>query len=62
MPKVDPVYVKAVVGHVSVIHVVEGGDDFYALVRVESLVRGDNCTITWKRVPPPPQTESASKK
>jgi hypothetical protein len=53
VPKIDPVFVKAVVGHVYVLRVVDGGDDFYVLFRVESLARGDNCTITWKRVPPP---------
>ena len=58
VPKVDPVFVKAVPGHMYVIRVVDGTVDFYVLFRVESLVRGDNCTITWKRVPPP-RAESA---
>jgi hypothetical protein len=53
VPKVDPVFVKAVVGHMYVIRVVDGGEDFYVLFRVDALARGDNCTITWKRVPPP---------
>ena len=53
VPKIDPVFVKAVVGHMYVIHVVEGDADFYALFHVESLVRGDRCTITWKLIPPP---------
>jgi hypothetical protein len=60
VPKVDPIFAKAVAGHMYVIHVVDKDEDFYALFRVESLVRGDNCTITWKRVPTP-QPESASK-
>jgi hypothetical protein len=60
VPKVDPVFVKAIAGHMYVIRVVDDTDDFYVLFRVESLVRGDNCTITWKRVPPPP-AESANK-
>jgi hypothetical protein len=58
VPKVDPVFVKAQVGHMYVIRVVDGDEDFYVLFRVESLVRGDNCTITWKRVPAP-RAESA---
>ena len=61
VPKVDPVFVRAVPGHMYVIRVVDGSEDFYVLFRVESLVRGDNCTITWKRVPPPTQTASARK-
>jgi hypothetical protein len=61
VPKVDPVFVKAVVGHMYVIRVVDDKQDFYVLFRVESLVRGDNCTISWKRIPPP-SAESAGRK
>ena len=53
VPKVDPIFTKAVVGHIYAVHVVDGAEDFYVLFRVESLVRGDKCTITWKRVPAP---------
>jgi len=49
-PRVDPLYVKAVVGHIYAIHVVDDARDFYALFRVESLVRGDTCTISWRLV------------
>ncbi len=52
-PKIDPVYVKAMVGHLYVIHVVDEASDFYALFRVESLERGDHCTISWKLIPAP---------
>lgn len=52
-PKVDPVFVKAVPGHMYVIHVVDDTRDFYALFRVESLVRGDNCTISWQLISAP---------
>ena len=52
-PKVDPMFVKAIVGHMYVIHVVDDGSDYYALFRVEALERGDNCTIKWKVVPAP---------
>jgi hypothetical protein len=61
VPKVDPVFVKAVVGHIYVIRVVDAENDFYALFRVESLTRGDTCTISWKRIPTP-QKESAQKR
>lgn len=53
VPRVDPIFAKAVVGHVYAVHVVDGGEDFYVLFRVESLERGDNCKISWKRVPAP---------
>ncbi len=52
-PKIDPVFVKAVVGHVYVIHVVDETRDFYALFRVETLERGDFCTVSWKLIPDP---------
>ena len=52
-PRIDPVFVKAVVGHLYVIHVVNDTQDFYALFRVESLTRGDNVTISRRLVPAP---------
>ena len=52
-PKVDPMFARAVLGHVYVIHVVDDTRDFYALFRVEALQRGDNCTISWKLIAPP---------
>jgi hypothetical protein len=55
-PVVDSHWVKAVVGHVYVVHVVDDESDYYALFRVEALQRGDNCTITWKIVPAPDAT------
>lgn len=59
-PKIDPIFVKAVVGHMYVIHVVDQTSDFYALFRVESLERGDTCTISWRKIPSPQeQTEKA---
>lgn len=47
-PRVDPLFVKALVGHMYVIHVVDDVRDFYALFRVEALERGDNCTVSWQ--------------
>jgi hypothetical protein len=52
-PRIDPLFVKAIVGHMYVIHVVDDVRDFYALFRVEALERGDNCTISWRLVPAP---------
>ncbi len=52
---------RAVLDHIYVIHVVDDRRDFYALFRVESLQRGDNCTISWKMIPPPPQQTAVSK-
>jgi hypothetical protein len=52
-PKIDPLFVKAIVGHIYVIHVVDDARDFYALFRVEALERGDNCTVSWKLIPEP---------
>lgn len=58
VPKVDPIFVKAIVGHMYVIRVVDNDSDFYVLFRVEEIVRGDNCTISWKRIPPPAEDGS----
>jgi len=52
-PKIDPLFVKAIAGHVYVIHVVDDSRDFYALFRVDALERGDYCTLSWKLIPEP---------
>ncbi len=52
-PKVDPIFMKAIVGHLYVIRVVDETRDFYALFRVDALERGDSCTISWKLIPEP---------
>ena len=52
-PKIDPIFVKSVAGHVYVIHVVDDEHDFYALFRVEALERGDRCVVSWKLIEPP---------
>jgi len=51
--KVSPVLVKATVGHMYVIHVVDETRDFYVLFRIDKITRGDNCTISWQMVPAP---------
>ena len=55
----SPEFVKAIVGHVYVIHVVDDLNDFYALFRVEALETGDNCTISWKRITAPTTSAKA---
>lgn len=56
-PKIDPMFVKAVVGHIYAIHVVTDTRDYYVLFRVEALTRGDHCTISWRLAPTPvPET------
>jgi hypothetical protein len=52
-PNVDPVFVKAVVGHMYVIRIVDDHRDFYALFRVEALERGDYCVVSWKPIDAP---------
>jgi hypothetical protein len=61
VPKIDPIFAKAIPGHMYVLRVVDDVEDFYVLFRVESLVRGDNCTIAWKRVPAPLEQQAVSK-
>jgi hypothetical protein len=58
-PKIDPLFVKAIPGHMYVIHVVDDVNDFYALFRVEALETGDNCTISWKRITAPTTSAKA---
>jgi len=52
-PKIDPMFVKAILGHMYVIHVVDDARDFYALFRVESLQRGDQVEVSWTLIPAP---------
>lgn len=52
-PRVDPSFVRAVVGHMYVMRVVYETDDFYVLFRVEHIERGSSCTISWMHVPAP---------
>jgi hypothetical protein len=52
-PKNPPILVKAALDHIYEIHVVNEKEDYYVLLRVDALTRGDNCTVSWKRVPTP---------
>jgi len=45
--------VKAIVGHLYVVHTKDRDDDHYALFRVESLEPGKSVTISWKLVASP---------
>lgn len=56
-PKIDPLFVKAVVGHIYAIHIVDDNSDFYALFRVDELLRGDSVLISWKLVDAPPVSD-----
>lgn len=55
-PKIDPLFVKAIVGHMYVIRVVDDTQDFYALFRVEALERGDYCVVSWKIIDAPQES------
>ncbi len=44
----------AQVGHLYVVHTKDRDSDFYTVFRVEALVPGTRCDLTWKRVPAPP--------
>jgi hypothetical protein len=59
-PKIDPIFVKAVVGHMYVIHVVDDSRDFYVLFRVEDVKSGDSVTFTWKEIPAPMPAETTA--
>lgn len=54
------VNVRAVAGHLYVLHVKDRDSDFYVMFRVESLDPKGECTISWKRVPSPPGDEPAA--
>lgn len=45
--------VKAIVGHIYVVHTKDRDEDHYALFRVESLVPDKSVTISWKLVASP---------
>ncbi len=53
--KKNGIFVKAVIGHMYVMHVKDSASDFYLMFRVESIERGDNYTISWQLVPSPEQ-------
>jgi hypothetical protein len=44
---------RAIAGHIYLVHSKYEDNDYYAMFRVDALVPGDNCTITWKLIPSP---------
>jgi hypothetical protein len=53
-PKVDPIFLKAIAGHMYVAHIVDDNSDFYALFRIDALA-DQVCSISWKLIPTPKQ-------
>jgi hypothetical protein len=51
-PKREP-SVKAIEGHLYLVHSRDTNSDLYALFRVEKLEPGKSVDITWKTIPPP---------
>jgi len=49
--------VKAVEGHIYLIHTRDTDTDLYALFRVEKLEPGKSVEITWKVIPPPAKVQ-----
>jgi hypothetical protein len=45
--------VKAVIGHMYLLHTKDNDRDLYVMFRVESLKAGDEVTVSWKVVPSP---------
>lgn len=48
-------YVDAVVGHIYLVHTADSDSDLYTLFRLDEMKSGQSATITWKRIPPPPE-------
>ncbi|HEX6185335.1 MAG TPA: hypothetical protein VFZ44_15730 [Pyrinomonadaceae bacterium] len=49
----ETVVVKAVNGHMYLLHVKDRKTEYYVMFRVESLDPNGECTLSWKRVPSP---------
>jgi len=45
--------VKAIVGHMYLVHTRDTDENYYALFRVEKLVPGESVDISWKLISPP---------
>ena len=46
-------FVKVRSGHIYLARLLKRSGVLYVMFRVESLKSGDNCVLTWKKVPPP---------
>lgn len=49
----EGVVVKAIVGHMYVMHVKDKAKDYYVMLRVEAIDAKGECTLSWKNVPSP---------
>jgi hypothetical protein len=49
----EGIVVKALAGHVYVMHVKDQKTDYYVMFRVEAIDPKGECTLSWKRVPSP---------
>jgi hypothetical protein len=58
-PSDDP-HLPAKAGHIYMVHTKDRESDLYALFRVEALVPGDHCTITWRLISPDRGAAAAS--
>ena len=56
VPKIDPIFVKAIVGHMYLARIVDEVNDFYALFRVEAIERGDSVLVSWKIIESPSES------
>lgn len=48
-------FVRVQAGHMYLMKVMRERKTIYVMFRVDSLSREDNCVLSWKRVPPPPE-------
>ena len=48
-------YVPVKAGHIYLMKVVRDRKKTYVMFRVDELISEDNCRLSWKKVPPPPQ-------
>ncbi len=55
--KTNKTFSKVTLGHVYAVHIKNDTADFYVLFRVIVFDQRKHCTITWRRVPPPPDSE-----
>lgn len=53
--KTNGVFAKAIVNHIYLVRIKRSDTDFYAMFRLESIEQQDNCTISWRLIPPPEQ-------
>ena len=62
IPKIDPIFVKAIAGHMYVARIVDEVNDFYALFRVDAIERGGSVLVSWKVIESPSENNGSSPK